>query len=323
MLFRALARIKKQEHRMPKKDDHPRRTASAALFFALSARGLLNWLPDKDYLSMLWLSYFHKKLNWKNPRSFNEKIQWLKVFDHNPLYPTLADKYAVRDYIRNVIGEQYLIPLVGGPWCSFDEIDFSTLPNQFVLKCTHDSGGVVVCTDKATLDLAGARAKIKKSLARNYYWGGREWPYRDICPRIIAEAYMENESRGELLDYKFMMFGGEHRCAFVCSNRFLGGKLNVTFFDPDWNRMPFERYYHADPQDLPRPACYDEMIKIARRLSEGLPFARVDLYEIDGRVYCGEITLYPGSGMETFQPEDWDDKLGEWIDLKRYFPQMF
>lgn len=308
---------------MSKNPDRPRRNVSAALFFALSARGLLNRLPDKAYLSALWLAYTHKKLDWKNPKSFNEKIQWLKVYDRNTLYPTLVDKFAVRQYIAETIGETYLIPLVGGPWRSFDEIDFASLPERFVLKTTHDSGGVVVCPDKAALDLAGARAKIEKSLARNYYWSGREWPYRDICPRIIAEAYMENESRGELLDYKFMMFGGEHRCAFVCSNRFSAGKLNVTFFDPDWKRMPFERHYHADPQDLPRPHCYDEMIRISRRLSEGLPFARIDLYEIDGRVYCGEITLYPGSGLEMFQPAEWDDTLGSWLDLRRYFPERF
>jgi hypothetical protein len=305
------------------KHEKPVRSASAAVFFALSARKLLNWMPDRLYLSTMWRAYFHRKFDWKHPRSFNEKIQWLKVNDRNPLYPTLADKFAVREYIKNAIGEEYLIPLVGGPWSSFDEIDFSRLPERFVLKCTHDSGGVVICRGKDSFDQKAARAKIEKSLRRNYYWGGREWPYRDIKPRIIAEAYMESASGGELLDYKFMMFGGEPRCSFVCSNRFAESELNVTFFDPDWNRMPFERHYHADPQALPKPACYDDMIRVARRLSEGLPFVRVDLYEINGRAYCGEITLYPGSGLETFQPIEWDYKLGEWIDLKKFFPDEF
>lgn len=307
----------KQKHSMSSKN------APAALFFALSSRKLLNWMPDKLYLSVMWRAYYHKKLDWKNPQSFNEKIQWLKAKDQNPLYPTLVDKYAVRAYIANAVGEEYLIPLAGGPWSSFDEIDFSLLPDRFVLKCTHDSGGVVICRGKAGFDLQDAREKIEKSLTRNYYWGGREWPYRNLTPRIIAETYMEGASGGELLDYKFMMFGGEHRCAFVCSNRFAGSKLNVTFFDPAWNRMPFERHYHADPQKILRPACYDEMINVARRLSEGLPFVRIDLYEIAGRVYCGEITLYPGSGLEMFQPIDWDYKLGEWLDLKKYFPNAF
>lgn len=299
------------------------RYASGVVFFALSNRKLLNWMPDRLYLSAMWRAYFHKKFDWKNPRSFNEKIQWLKANDHNPLYPALADKFAVRAYIQNAVGAEYLIPLVGGPWDSFDEIDFSLLPERFVLKTTHDSGGVVLCPGKSSFDMQSAREKIEKSLKRNYYWGGREWPYRDITPRIIAEAYMEGASGGELLDYKFMMFGGEPRCSFVCSNRFAGSKLNVTFFDPDWKRMPFERHYHADPQELPKPACYEEMLRLARRLSEGLPFVRVDLYEINNRVYCGEITLYPGSGMETFQPESWDYTLGEWIDLKKFFPHRF
>lgn len=313
----------RQEIKVKKKQQKPVRHASAACFFALSNRGLLRWMPARMYLSALWRAYFHKKLDWNNPRSFNEKIQWLKVYDKNPLYPTLADKFAAREFIRQVIGEEYLIPLVGGPWESFDEIDFSALPERFVLKTTHDSGGVVICRGKDEFDLQSAREKLEKSLKRNYYWGGREWPYRDIKPRIIAEVYMENASCGELPDYKFMMFGGEHRCAFVCTNRFLGNKLNVTFFDPDWNRMPFERHYHADPQTLQKPASYDEMIRVANKLSEGLPFLRVDLYEVDGRVYCGELTLYPGSGLETFQPEEWDDRLGEWLELECFFPEMF
>ncbi len=308
---------------MAKSTGQQKRTFTGALFFALSARGLLNWLPDKAYLSALWLCYFHKRLDWKNPRSFNEKIQWLKVFDKNPLYPALVDKLAVRDYIKDAIGENYLIPLAGGPWNSFDEIDFDRLPPQFVLKCTHDSGGVVICRDRANFDRAQAKERIEKSLKKNYSSGGREWPYREVQPRIIAEAYMQNAAGTELVDYKFMMFGGVLRCSFVCSNRFAGSKLNVTFFDPHWNRLPFERHYHADPSELPRPACYEEMQRIAARLSEGLPFARVDLYEIDGRVYCGEITLYPGSGLETFQPEEWDYKLGEWLDLKSFFPEKF
>ena len=295
----------------------------AAVFFAFSSLHLLNWMPDRLYLSAMWRARFGKKLNWKHPRSFNEKLQWLKANDHNPAYPGLVDKFAVRRFVADAIGEEYLIPLAGGPWNSFDEIDFDQLPDRFVLKCTHDSGGVVVCRDKAALDRKAARQKIEASLHRNYYWGGREWPYQNIRPRIIAEQYMENGSDGELKDYKFMMFGGEHRCAFVCSNRFAGSELNVTFFDPDWNRLPFERHYHSDPGELSRPAQYEEMVRVAERLSAGLPFARIDFYEINGRVYFGEITLYPGSGLEEFHPVEWDDVLGSWIDLKRYFSGAF
>jgi hypothetical protein len=299
------------------------KNASAALFFALSARKLLNWMPDELYLSTMWRTYFHKKFDWKNPQTFNEKIQWLKAKDHNPLYPALVDKFAVRQFIRDAVGEDYLIPLVGGPWNSFDEIDFSLLPERFVLKCTHDSGGVVICRGKDSFDRTAAREKIEKSLKRNYYWGGREWPYRDIQPRIIAEEYIGSSAGTEPTDYKFIMFGGELRCLFVTTNRFTGKKMNMTFFDADWNLLPFERMYSADPNTPVKPERYDEMIRIARHLSKGMALTRIDLYEIDRRVYFGEITLYPGSGMETFQPIEWDYKLGEWIDLKKYFPQEF
>ena len=293
------------------------------LFFALSSRNLLNWMPDKPYLSALWQAHFHRVYPWKNPRTFNEKLQWLKANDHNPLYPTLVDKYAVRSYIADKIGEQYLIPLVGGPWNSFDEINFSQLPEQFVLKCTHDSGGVVICHGKDLFDMKSAREKIEKSLNRNYYWGGREWPYRDIQPRIIAEAYMANDSGNSLVDYKFYMFGGAARCILVCTNRSAKSNMNMTFFNPDWNRLPFERQYKNDPDELVKPENFEEMLSLAEQLSANLPFARIDLYEINHKVYFGEITLHPASGLGKFEPVEWDYKLGEWLDLERYFPGKF
>ncbi len=297
--------------------------APAALFFALSSKGLFNWMPDRMYLSALWHAHFHRKFNWKNPQTFNEKLQWLKAYDHNPVYPLLVDKFAVRQYIAEKIGLDYLIPLVGGPWNHFDEIDFTRLPEQFVLKCTHDSGGIVVCRDKSALDLKAAGKKIEKSLKRNYYWSGREWPYKHIKPRIIAEQYMANGSESDLPDYKFYMFGGKNRCVLVCTNRFSKDKMNMTFFDPAWNRLPFERQYEADPRELPRPERFEEMLRLAERLSAGLPFVRIDLYEIDRTIYFGEITLYPASGMGEFRPVEWDCRLGGWIELDQYFPKEF
>lgn len=308
---------------MKQKHSKPARNASAALFFALSSRKLLHWMPDKLYLSALWRAYYHRKLDWNNPQSFNEKVQWLKLHDKNPLYPTLVDKYAVRAYIASAIGEEYLIPLVGGPWSSFDEIDFTRLPDRFVLKSTHDSGGVFICRDRAHFDPDAARKKIEKSLKRNYYWGGREWPYRNLAPHIIAEQYMGSEAGVEPADYKFFMFGGEYRCAFVTTNRFSDGKMNMTFFNPAWERLPFERIYPADPQALARPERYEEMIRLSEKLSQGMALARIDLYEINHKIYFGEFTLYPGSGLEKFQPIDWDYTLGSWIALKNYFPQEF
>ena len=293
------------------------------LFFALSSRNLLNWMPDKQYLSALWRAHFHQAYPWKNPRTFNEKLQWLKANDHNPVYPTLVDKYAVRSYIADTLGEQYLIPLVGGPWNSFDEIDFAQLPEQFVLKCTHDSGGIVICSGKDSFDMKTAREKIEKSLKRNYYWGGREWPYRDIQPRIIAEAFMADDSGDSLVDYKFYMFGGTARCVLVCTNRSAKSKMNMTFFTPDWNRLPFERQYKNDPNELEKPEHFEKMLSLAEQLSANLPFARIDLYEINQKVYFGEITLHPASGLGKFEPVVWDYTLGEWLDLEHYFPGKF
>lgn len=306
-------------------EKHNRRSkyASAALFFALSSRNLLNFLPDRAYLSAMWRAYFHRKFDWKSPKSFNEKVQWLKVKDRNPLYPTLVDKYAVRAWVGDQIGAEYLVPLVGGPWNSFDEIDFASLPERFVLKSTHDSGGVVICRSKAAFDKQSAREKLEKSLHHNYYWAGREWPYQFVQPRIIAETYLGSEAGVEPADYKFIMSGSKCICLFVTTNRFSGGKMNMTFFDTDWNRLPFERMYPVDPKTPECPERYDEMIHVAETLAKDLPLVRVDLYEINQRVYFGEMTLYPGSGMETFQPEEWDDKLGAWVDLKKFFPKEF
>ncbi|MEZ4626660.1 MAG: ATP-grasp fold amidoligase family protein [Eubacteriales bacterium] len=220
-------------------------------------------------------------------------------------------------------GEAISVPLVGGPWNNFDEIDFAQLPEQFVLKCTHDSGGIVICSGKDSFDMKTAREKIEKSLKRNYYWGGREWPYRDIQPRIIAEAFMADDSGDSLVDYKFYMFGGTAQCVLVCTNRSAKSRMNMTFFTPDWNRLPFERQYKNDPNELEKPEHFEKMLSLAEQLSANLPFARIDLYEINHKVYFGEITLHPASGLGKFEPVEWDYTLGEWLDLEHYFPGKF
>lgn len=290
---------------------YPRR-----LFSRLGKMGLLNWVDDETYLHLIWspgeVGY---PLDLKNPQSFNAKLQWLKVHDHNPLYTTMVDKYAVKKYVADKIGEEYVIPVIGGPWKSADEIDFDALPDRFVLKCNHDSGGLVICSDKAGLDIEAARRKLNKHVRQNYYLAGREWPYKDVEPCIFAEQFMSDEKAPDLLDYKFMMFNGEFKCSFVCTNRFSGEQLNVTFFDPDWNRMPFERKYHADPAVIEKPSRYEEMIEIAKKLAEDTVFSRIDLYEINGRIYFGEITFCPGGGQEAFRPVEWDYELGSWLRL--------
>lgn len=282
---------------------------------SLGHRGFLNWMDDERYLMLVFKDRLGYPLNLDNPQTFNEKLQWLKIHDRDPLYTQLVDKYEVREYIAEKIGEEHLIPLVGGPWEHFDDIDFDALPNQFVLKCTHDSGGLIICKDKSKLDKKGAKQKIEKCLKHNYYWCGREWPYKNVKPRIIAEEYMTEMSGKALDDYKFMVFNGRYKCMFVCSNRFSKDGLNVTFFDTQWNRMPFERKYHADPDEIEKPYCYDEMVQIAESLSENKNFVRVDLYEIDHRVYFSELTFFPGDGTERFYPEEWDRKLGNLLCL--------
>lgn len=282
---------------------------------ALSGRGWLNWMSDAMYLRLMFRAIMKKKLDLKNPKGFNEKLQWLKLYDRKPEYTKMVDKYEVRSLIAETIGEEYLIPLVGGPWESFDEIDFDSLPEQFVLKCTHDSGGLVICRDKSKLDKEAAKRKIDFCMKRNYYWSCREWPYRDVKPRIIAEQYMEEAEGKSLTDYKFMCFDGNPECLFLCLNRGSQAGLNVDFYDMQWNRMPFERKYKASGMLMPKPSGFEKMVELSRKLSENIPFVRVDFYEIKGRVYFGELTFYPGSGMEEFRPEEWDRHLGEWIKL--------
>lgn len=277
---------------------------------------LKRYIPDKLFLKILFKRCMDKRLNLANPQTFNEKLQWLKLYDRRQEYTTMVDKYAVKKYIADIIGEKYIIPTLG-VWNHFDEINFSKLPKQFVLKCTHDSGGLVICKDKNNLDMKAAKEKLESSLKRNYYWSGREWPYKNVKPRIIAEPYMEDTKVHELIDYKFMCFNGEVKCSFTCSERFSKDGLKVTFFDKDWNVMPFERHYPKSANPPTKPINYDKMLQFAEKLSKGIPFVRVDFYEINGKLYFGELTFYPGSGFEEFTPEEWDYKLGSWINLPK------
>lgn len=281
----------------------------------MNIRILLKYIPDKLFLKIKFKIKVGYKLNLKRPTTFNEKLQWLKLYDRRPEYTTMVDKYAVKKYVADKIGEQYVIPTLG-VWDSFDEIDFDKLPNQFVLKCTHDSGGLAICKDKSTFDHEAAKKKINDSLNRNYYYSGREWPYKDVNPRIIAEKYMEDTQIkiSSLNDYKLMCFNGKVRCTFVCSDR--KENLRITIFDNEWKRMPFGRYNHpASEEDISKPKNFDGMIELAEILSNDIPFVRVDFYEINGRIYFGELTFYPGAGFEEFSPGKWDRILGDWIEL--------
>lgn len=286
----------------------------AILFSYASASGILNLLDDTTYLKMMYKVNMGRPLNLDCPQTFNEKLQWLKIHDRNPLYTSLVDKYKVKKYVAARIGEKYIIPTLG-IWNHFDDIDFDALPNQFVLKCTHDSGGIVICNDKRTLDKEATKNLLEKCLKRNYYWYGREWPYKNVKPRIIAEQFLADDENSDLKDYKLMCFAGHVKATFVCSSRFSDTGLCVTFFDKEWNRLPFERHYPSEKGEIRRPDSYDEMIRLAEILSQSIPFVRVDFYEVKGKPYFGELTFYPGNGMEEFTPPKWDEILGDMIVL--------
>lgn len=286
------------------------------LFRTLARRGLMKWVPDAPYLKLLYRAHTGRKLNMRHPATFNEKLQWLKVHDRDPDHIRMVDKYAVKEYVAGIIGEEYIIPTIG-VWDRFEDIDFGALPDRFVLKCTHDSGGLVICRDKKALDIEAARRKIEKCLKRNYYDISREWPYKYVRPRIIAEKYMEDSlGKGDLTDYKLHFFSGECKAIMVGQNRFGPDGLENDYYTPDWEHYDFTRgHSHNAKERSPRPAELDEMIRVGRRLAKDSPFVRVDLYLIDHRIYFGEITFFPASGYNLFHPDRWDKIYGDWIRL--------
>ena len=264
-------------------------------------------------LKVQWKRYFGYELDIEHPRTLNEKLQWLKLYDRKPVYTTMVDKYRAKQWVADRIGEDYIIPTLA-VYGSVDEIDLDKLPDRFVLKCNHDSGSVVICRDKATFDLDAAKRQLGEALKKNFYWKNREWPYKDVKRCVFAEKYLE-ATGDDIVDYKMMVFKGKVKCTFTCTNRRSGGGLNVTFFDTNWERMPFTRHYPMDVNAIERPASYEEMVRVSERLSEFMPFSRIDFYEIKGKPYFGEITLYPGAGYEEFEPKEWDYTLGEWMKL--------
>lgn len=272
-------------------------------------------VPKKWYMKRIFRKRVGYPLNLEKPRTFNEKLQWLKLYDHNPLYTKMVDKYEAKKYVADIIGEEYIIPTLG-IWNQFDEIDLDQLPEQFVLKCNHDSGSVVICKDKARLDKKAAKKKLECGLRYNYYYrGGFEWPYKNVKPRIIAEAFMADDSGTDLPDYKLMCFGGKVKCSFTCTGRNTENGLHVTFYDREWQKMPFARHYPAEERPMSKPENYEKMVELAEKLAAPLKFARIDFYDINGRIFFGEITFFPGNGTEEFNPEEWDEKIGDWLEL--------
>lgn len=279
----------------------------------LGARGWLKCFPDKLYLQLKYYAFFGKKLNLKNPKTLNEKLQWLKLYDRNPKYTEMVDKYNVRRYIAATIGEDYLIPLLG-VWDKVEDIDFSQLPSQFVLKCTHDSGGLVICKDKNKLDIEDARKRMKRCLRKNYYYHGREWPYKNVKPRIIAEKYMVDKPDSELKDYKIFNFSGKAKMIQVDYDRFSAHKRNL--YTPEWQYIDVGMQYPTHPEIIiNKPKTLDTMLELASKLSAGYAHVRTDFYSIKDKVFFGEMTFYPESGFGKFTPESFGVKMGDWLEL--------
>lgn len=276
---------------------------------------LFAFIPDKQYLQIMYRIRMGKMLNLDNPQTFNEKLQWLKLYDRRPEYTTMVDKYEAKKYVADKIGAEYIIPTLG-VWDRFDDIDFDKLPNQFVLKCTHDSGGLVICRDKKSLDIQKTRKKIEKSLKTNFYWVGREWPYKNVKPRIIAEEYMEDEIDHELRDYKIYCFNGKPEFLYLSEGLENHATARISYVNLDWTPTKFKRNDYREFELLPhKPKHLDEMIKLAETLSQGLNFIRVDFYEINNRVYFGELTFSPGSGFTPFASNNDDLEIGRMLEL--------
>lgn len=273
-------------------------------------------MSDKTYLQCKWWVNNGKKLDLENPVTFNEKLQWLKLYNRNPIYSTMVDKCEAKKYVANIIGDEHIIPTLG-VYDSVEDIDFDSLPNQFVLKCTHDSGGIVICQDKTQFNRKEAIKKLRKGLKSNFYWTNREWPYKNVTPRIIAEKYM-TDGDGELRDYKFFCFDGVPRVMFIASDRFnKEEETKFDFFDMEFNHLPFRNGHPNATKPIERPAGFDEMRMLASKLSKGIPQVRVDFYNINGQIYFGEMTFFHWSGFVKFDPEEWDYKMGEMIELPR------
>ena len=289
------------------------------LFIIIIVKKINRIIPDKLYLSILYRAYIGRWMNWNKPEGINEKIQWLKIYDRNPRYTDWVDKYEAKKLASDLIGEEYVIPTIG-IYNRFDEINFDSLPNQFVIKCTHDSGGLVVCKNKLKLDLAYVRKKIEKSLNSNYYYSSREWPYKNVKPRIIIEKFMENNDQGELKDYKFFCYDGVPKVLFICTERDVPGEeMKLNFFDMDFKPLPITNVNPMSNKVIEKPKGFEIMKTIAARLSKGIPHVRVDLYEINGKVYFGEMTFHSAGGFDIFKPDEWDLKLGSWIDLNKAY----
>ena len=270
-------------------------------------------IKDEKFLKIKYFLIFRKKLNLDNPETFNEKLQWLKLYNRNSHYTNMVDKYEVKKYISDLIGKEYLIPTLG-IYDNFDDINFEKLPNKFVIKCTHDSGSILICKDKSTIDIKKAKKKFNKAMKHNFSFFGREWAYKNVKPRIIIEEYMEDESLSELKDYKVFNFNGQPKLIQVDFNRFSGHKRNM--YNTEWERLDMNLVYKINKDiQIEKPKKLKKILELSSILSKNSPFMRTDFYVINDRIYFGEITFYPESGFGRFIPEEYDKILGDLIEL--------
>lgn len=285
------------------------------IFVGLLCRTARIW-PDKLYLQLRFFFEMGSILNLKKPKTFNEKLQWLKLYNRCPEYTTMVDKYAVKQYVANKIGEKYIIETLG-IWNCVEDIDLDSLPNQFVLKTTHGGGGggVVICKDKSSFDMEAAKCKLRQSLNCDIYELFREWPYKDVPKRIIAERFMSNKGK-DLEDYKIHCFNGEPKFILVCKNRYGNEAMIDDFYTPKWELMDVRRPGHPNSKEpLKKPEQLEYMFKLAEVLSKDIPFLRVDFYIIENKIYFGELTFFPASGLSKFEPKEWDKTFGNYLNL--------
>lgn len=280
------------------------------LFPMGAAKGWFHGMDDRKYLKACYRAYFGKKLDLENPQTFSEKIQWLKLNDRNPLYTDMVDKYKVKKWVASKIGDVHVVPTFD-MWRTAEEIDISSLPNQFVLKTNHDSGGVVICRDKDKFDIEDAKSFLSAHLQNNFFYVGREWPYKDVEPVVFAEKYLDGFDSAGMIDYKFYCFNGEPKFLYVSKGLEDHETAAISFLNLDWTRAPFARNDYRPFEILPeKPLSYDVMLHFAHQLSEGIPFVRVDFFEYEGTPYFSEMTFYPCAGFMPFEPDAADSDIG-------------
>lgn len=273
-------------------------------------------MSDKWWTSVVWKEEMGYELDWNHPCTFNEKLQWLKIHDHNPLYTRLVDKIEVKKWVAERIGEEYIIPTLA-VWERAEDIDITNLPDKFVLKCNHDSGSTVICYDNGRFDLEEAKRKLGRALRCNYYNDSREWPYKHVTPKILAEQYIEPSTGVDLPDYKFFVFDGKARYLFVATDRQSETEeTKFDFFDIKFNHLNITNgHSNSLPVIPPKPCNYDLMVELAEKLCAEIPHVRCDFYEVDGKVYFGEMTFYHWSGFVPFNPHSFDVQMGELLKL--------